>query len=109
VNIGNPDNEASILELAEILLEEFDKHPLRDQFPAFSGMHAIESQRYYGDGYQDVKHRRPSIKNAKRLIDWEPRIMLRESVKETLDFFLRDYVEQRDSLAKLDAIKQAKG
>ena len=108
VNVGNPLNEASILELAEILLEEFDKHPLRGEFPAFAGMHAIESQAYYGDGYQDVRHRRPSIKNAKRLVDWEPRIMLRESVKETLDFFLRDYVEQRDTLAKLDAEKSAK-
>jgi UDP-4-amino-4-deoxy-L-arabinose formyltransferase/UDP-glucuronic acid dehydrogenase (UDP-4-keto-hexauronic acid decarboxylating) len=81
------------------LLEEFDKHPLRKEFPAFAGMHAIESHRYYGDGYQDVRHRRPSIKNAGRLVDWEPKIMLRESVKTTLDFFLREYIEKRDALA----------
>ncbi|MCJ7557958.1 MAG: bifunctional UDP-4-amino-4-deoxy-L-arabinose formyltransferase/UDP-glucuronic acid oxidase ArnA, partial [Gammaproteobacteria bacterium] len=102
VNIGNPHNEASILELAHILLEEFDKHPLRGEFPAFAGMHAIESHRYYGDGYQDVRHRRPSIKNAGRLVDWEPTIMLRESVSVTLDFFLREYIEKRDALQALE-------
>jgi UDP-4-amino-4-deoxy-L-arabinose formyltransferase/UDP-glucuronic acid dehydrogenase (UDP-4-keto-hexauronic acid decarboxylating) len=102
VNIGNPHNEASILELANILLEEFDKHPLRSEFPAFAGMHAIESHRYYGDGYQDVRHRRPSIKNAGRLVGWEPHIMLRESVSVTLDFFLREYIEKRDALQALE-------
>jgi len=102
VNIGNPHNEASILELANILLEEFDKHPLRGEFPAFAGMHAIESHRYYGDGYQDVQHRRPSIKNAGRLVDWEPKIMLRESVSVTLDFFLREYIEKRDAFQAVE-------
>jgi len=93
INIGNPDNEASIRQLAEILLEHFETHPLRGQFPPFAGMHAIESHAYYGDGYQDVQHRRPSIENAKRLLGWEPKLPLADSVAKTLDFFLRDYVE----------------
>jgi len=91
-NIGNPDNEASIRRMAEILVEKFDKHPLRDRFPPFAGMVEIESRRYYGDGYQDVQHRRPSIDNARRLLDWHPRIMLDASIDETLDYFLRDHV-----------------
>ena len=93
INIGNPDNEASILELATMLLDEFEKHPLRSEFPPFAGMQAIESKRYYGDGYEDVQHRRPSIKNAKRYIDWEPSIPVEDSVRDTLDYFLRDYME----------------
>lgn len=32
INIGNPDNEASIQELATLLLDSFDKHPLRCHF-----------------------------------------------------------------------------
>lgn len=32
INIGNPDNEASIQELAEMLLSCFEKHPLRQHF-----------------------------------------------------------------------------
>jgi len=92
-NIGSPENEASIRELAEILLEAFEAHPLRSHFPPFAGMQATESHAYYGEGYQDVQHRRPSIDNAKRLLKWEPRISLSESVASTLDFFLQEYAE----------------
>lgn len=104
INIGNPDNEASIRELAELLCEHFEQHPLRDRFPPFAGMHPVESQRYYGDGYEDVQHRRPSIANAKKYLDWNPTIPVGESVQKTLDYFLTDYVselqraeEQRDN------------
>lgn len=93
VNIGNPDNEASIRELAEMLVALFERHPLRGKFPPFAGYREVESGAYYGKGYQDVQHRRPSIRNAKRLLDWKPTIDLRQSVEETLDFFLREALE----------------
>lgn len=93
INIGNPHNEASIRELAEMLLQEFNAHPLRDVFPPFAGMQAIESRRYYGDGYEDVQHRKPSIANAKKYLDWVPKIAVGKSVKKTLDFFLNDHVD----------------
>lgn len=89
INIGNPDNEASIRELAELLLDCFEKHPLRRHFPPFAGLQAVESGNYYGKGYQDVAHRKPSIKNARRLLGWTPAVPLRKTVEETLDFFLR--------------------
>ncbi|WP_312669969.1 bifunctional UDP-4-amino-4-deoxy-L-arabinose formyltransferase/UDP-glucuronic acid oxidase ArnA [Pseudescherichia sp.] len=89
INIGNPDNEASIQELAEMLLESFEKHPLRSHFPPFAGFRVVESSSYYGKGYQDVAHRKPSIRNAKRCLGWEPAIVMHETVEETLDFFLR--------------------
>ncbi len=92
INIGNPDNEASIRELAEILVEKFEKHPLRSKFPPFAGYKMIESKAYYGDGYQDVQHRKPSIRNAKRYVGWKPVIDIEKSVEVTLDYFLRQSV-----------------
>jgi UDP-4-amino-4-deoxy-L-arabinose formyltransferase/UDP-glucuronic acid dehydrogenase (UDP-4-keto-hexauronic acid decarboxylating) len=89
VNIGNPTNEASIRELAEMLLHSFEAHPLRDQFPPFAGFKSVESSSYYGKGYQDVEHRTPSIKNAKRLLNWTPEVSMDKTVDKTLDFFLR--------------------
>ncbi|ACS87769.1 bifunctional UDP-4-amino-4-deoxy-L-arabinose formyltransferase/UDP-glucuronic acid oxidase ArnA [Musicola paradisiaca] len=89
INIGNPDNEASIRQLAEMLLESFEKHPLRHQFPPFAGFRDVESSSYYGKGYQDVEHRKPSIRNAKRLLHWQPTIEMEKTVAETLDFFLK--------------------
>ena len=75
------------------LVEKFEKHPLRQHFPPFAGMVEIESHRYYGDGYQDVQHRRPSIENARKILDWNPVITMDESIDETLDYFLRDHVD----------------
>ncbi|WEJ83744.1 bifunctional UDP-4-amino-4-deoxy-L-arabinose formyltransferase/UDP-glucuronic acid oxidase ArnA [Kluyvera intermedia] len=98
INIGNPDNEASIKELAEMLLDCFERHPLRDRFPPFAGFREVESSDYYGKGYQDVEHRKPSIRNAKRLLDWQPTIEMQQTVEETLDFFLRT-VELTDEKA----------
>lgn len=93
INIGNPDNEASIRELAEILVRKFNEHPLRDKFPPFAGYKEVESGAYYGKGYQDVQIRKPSIRNAKRYLDWTPVKDLEKSVEETLDFFLKQAVE----------------
>ncbi|WP_033746885.1 bifunctional UDP-4-amino-4-deoxy-L-arabinose formyltransferase/UDP-glucuronic acid oxidase ArnA [Pantoea sp. NGS-ED-1003] len=89
VNIGNPDNEASIKELAEHLLASFERHPLRDRFPPFAGFREVESSSYYGKGYQDVEHRKPSIKNARRLLNWTPTVEMDTTIDNTLDFFLR--------------------
>jgi len=96
INIGNPDNEASIKELAERLLAHFERHPLRDQFPPFAGFREVESSSYYGKGYQDVEHRKPSIKNARRLLDWTPVVNMDITIENTLDFFLRSVEPQDD-------------
>jgi UDP-4-amino-4-deoxy-L-arabinose formyltransferase/UDP-glucuronic acid dehydrogenase (UDP-4-keto-hexauronic acid decarboxylating) len=101
-NIGNPDNEASIRTLAETLVAAFDAHPLRRHFPAFAGIREIESRTYYGDGYQDVVHRRPSIRNAQKLLSWKPGIPLAESVEQTLDFFLREYLASKPASPLLE-------
>ncbi|MEI7182439.1 bifunctional UDP-4-amino-4-deoxy-L-arabinose formyltransferase/UDP-glucuronic acid oxidase ArnA [Pectobacterium carotovorum] len=94
INIGNPHNEASIRELGEMLLTSFNAHPLRDRFPPFAGFIDVESSSYYGKGYQDVAHRTPSIRNAKRLLEWEPTVKMDQTVAETLDYFLRTVESQ---------------
>jgi UDP-4-amino-4-deoxy-L-arabinose formyltransferase/UDP-glucuronic acid dehydrogenase (UDP-4-keto-hexauronic acid decarboxylating) len=76
-----------------MLVKMFDKHPLRHRFPSFAGFRETESSAYYGTGYQDIQHRRPSIRNAKRLLNWEPKVDLETSVSTTLDFFLRQAFE----------------
>ncbi|MGF6127745.1 UDP-4-amino-4-deoxy-L-arabinose formyltransferase/UDP-glucuronic acid dehydrogenase (UDP-4-keto-hexauronic acid decarboxylating) [Pseudomonas frederiksbergensis] len=90
INIGNPDNEASIRQLGEELLRQFEAHPLRSNFPPFAGFRDVESKAFYGTGYQDVSHRKPSIDNAKRLLDWTPTVEMSETIGNTLDFFLRE-------------------
>ena len=95
INIGNPDNEASIRQLGEELLRQFEAHPLRSNFPPFAGFREVESQSFYGKGYQDVSHRKPCVDNAKRLLDWTPTIELSETIGKTLDFFLREAMAEK--------------
>ncbi|MEI7218858.1 bifunctional UDP-4-amino-4-deoxy-L-arabinose formyltransferase/UDP-glucuronic acid oxidase ArnA [Pectobacterium carotovorum] len=102
INIGNPHNEASIRELGEMLLTSFNAHPLRDRFPPFAGFIDVESSSYYGKGYQDVAHRTPSIRNAKRLLEWEPTVKMEQTIAETLDYFLRT-VESQHTADATDA------
>ena len=101
INIGNPNNEASIRELAHMLLARFEAHPFRSMFPPFAGLREVESGSYYGAGYQDVEHRRPSIRNARKLLNWTPTTGLEHSIEQTLDFFLREAVHA-DELAMSD-------
>ena len=96
INIGNPAGEASIRTLAEILVEKFNAHPLRSHFPPFAGYKVLESAEYYGEGYQDCRHRKPSIKNAWKYCGWKPSRPLEESIAETLDFFLKEELASRN-------------
>ena len=98
INIGNPENDVSIKGLAEMLLAKFEEHPLRSQFPPFAGFKIIESGSYYGSGYQDVQFRKPSIRNAKKFLKWNPTIGLETSVENTLDFFLAESIKANDVL-----------
>ncbi|MCE9618408.1 MAG: bifunctional UDP-4-amino-4-deoxy-L-arabinose formyltransferase/UDP-glucuronic acid oxidase ArnA [Planctomycetes bacterium] len=102
-NIGNPDNEASIREMAEMLVEAFDRHPLRACFPPFAGFEEIESARYYGKGYEDVQHRTPSIRNARTILGWQPKISTRESVERTMDWFIRQHAKSHNLTAPAGA------
>lgn len=95
MNLGNPDGELSIRELGEVLVAAFEKHPLRDNFPPFAGFRVVEAAAYYGEGYQDVKVRKPSVRKAGRILGWKPETDPRTAVEETLDFFVREYLEEQ--------------
>ena len=94
--------ESSVLWSLVLLLRvrQFSKHPLRKKFPPFAGYKEVESSAFYGKGYQDVQHRKPSIKNAKKYCDWEPQVKFKDSIKMTLDFFLRQAVESGEFTTK---------
>ena len=95
-NIGNPDNELSIEGLARMLIGQFDKHYLRRHFPVGAGCLKVASEQFYGAGYEDVNYRRPCIDAARRVLGWQPKVPLENSVASTLDFFLNDWLHVQD-------------
>ncbi|HEY0564717.1 MAG TPA: UDP-glucuronic acid decarboxylase family protein [Terriglobales bacterium] len=71
VNVGNP-GEFTILECARKVIE----------VTGSSSKIAYEPL-----PQDDPKQRRPDISKAKRLLDWEPKIMLEEGLRLSLDYF----------------------
>jgi len=90
INIGNPDNECSIRELAFMLKDLFREHPRHCDDGHYSEIVERSSESYYGKGYQDIYTRKPCIEKARRLLGWEPRVGLKEAMKKTLYAFLEE-------------------
>ena len=71
VNIGNPE-EFTILELAEIVME------LTNSRSKIICLPAIED---------DPQQRCPDISSAKEMLNWQPKIKIKDGLMKTIDFF----------------------
>ncbi|HEX5438092.1 MAG TPA: bifunctional UDP-4-keto-pentose/UDP-xylose synthase [Gemmatimonadaceae bacterium] len=87
-NIGNPANDLSIAELAERLVTAVGRYPGYAERAASTRIIPVESEAYYGSGYQDIMTRVPSITAAREMLGWEPRTSLDDAIRRTLDFYL---------------------
>lgn len=90
INIGNPENECSVRELAHILKKLFQEHPDHKNDQNYSDIIDISADTFYGKGYQDIYTRKPCIEKARKLLNWEPEIGLEESMRRTLNSFLEE-------------------
>ena len=87
-NIGNPANDLSVRELAEKLVAAVAAHPAFGEKARRTKIFDVSANDYYGDGYQDILTRVPSIRRARRLLGWEPKVGLDEAIRKTVDFYL---------------------
>ena len=87
-NIGNPKNDCSVRDLAHLLRDLYSRHPAgRKNIPEII---EVDSKRFYGEGYQDIQTRTPSIRRAMEVLGWSPKVGLREALARTLDAFLEE-------------------
>jgi nucleoside-diphosphate-sugar epimerase len=91
-NIGNPANDLSVRELAEKLIDAVAAHPGYTEKARATQVVNVSSSDYYGRGYQDIMTRVPSIRRARTILGWEPRVGMDEALRRTVDF----YLSQRD-------------
>jgi UDP-4-amino-4-deoxy-L-arabinose formyltransferase/UDP-glucuronic acid dehydrogenase (UDP-4-keto-hexauronic acid decarboxylating) len=92
INIGNPENDCSIKDLAHLLKDLFISHPEHLHDAQYSEIVEIPAATYYGKGYQDIYSRKPNIEKAMRLLNWKPEVNLIDSLKVTLYAFLEENV-----------------
>lgn len=91
-NLGNPKNDHSVREVAEMLRALWDVHPKRKELGvALSPIVETSSGDFYGKGYQDVLTRTPSIKRMQETFGFNPKMGMKESLSKSLDFFLKEY------------------
>ncbi|HQP30848.1 MAG TPA: bifunctional UDP-4-keto-pentose/UDP-xylose synthase [Deltaproteobacteria bacterium] len=89
-NLGNPANNCTIKDLAEKLLKLFQNHPDHRNDEGFSKIIIQDAKSFYGESYQDIYTRVPSIEKAKKLLAWEPRVGLDDALQRTLNAFLEE-------------------
>jgi nucleoside-diphosphate-sugar epimerase len=88
-NIGNPTENISIRQLAEMLV-----HDISNFYPKYSDKAKSvklvdkDAKAYYGAGYQDVSLRVPAIRQAKEKLGWAPTTSMQDGLRKTLDFYL---------------------
>ena len=97
-NIGNPDNDLSVRELAEKLLELVREYPAYKEKADNCRLIEVSSAEFYGKGYQDMLTRVPSVRNAKERLGWEPTTSIDDALRKTLEFYL---VEEREKIEHL--------
>lgn len=86
-NIGNPHNDVSVRDLALTLLDIAKTYPRFKERNKKVNILEISGEQHYGEGYQDVSARVPSVENAKQYLGWEPKVELRTALAKTLDFY----------------------
>ena len=94
-NIGNPGNDLSVRELAEMMLEI--AHELPEYRPGATRVDLIEvsSGDYYGKGYQDIQTRVPWIGNTRQDLGWEPTVGIRDALRSIFEAYRHEVADAR--------------
>lgn len=87
-NIGNPANNVSVRQLAALMRAEFTNYPEFEDCDVTSPSQIVSSKDYFGEGYQDIATRVPSIEAARLWLTWEPRYTLASAIRETVKYHM---------------------
>ena len=94
-NVGNPRNNFSVRELAQMMIDLALKYPEYQEQAKQVKMVEISSGAYYGAGYQDVQNRVPKIENTRKELTWEPKVNMEQALKNIFDAYRGSVAEAR--------------
>ncbi|KAJ0084026.1 hypothetical protein Patl1_30518 [Pistacia atlantica] len=90
-NVGNPHNEVTVRQLAEMMTEVYSKvsaEPVLEE-PTID----VSSKEFYGEGYDDSDKRIPDMTIINRQLGWNPKTSLWDLLESTLTYQHRTYAE----------------
>jgi nucleoside-diphosphate-sugar epimerase len=91
-NIGSPENEVSIRELAEKMREIYAEKFLNPEVP-LPEIVDVSADEFYGKGYEDSDRRIPDLSKARGLLGWEPEWGIREMLEASMEYYVTEYME----------------
>lgn len=94
-NIGNPANNFSVRELAQMMLALAARYPEYRDSAAQVEIVDVSAGDYYGSGYQDVQHRVPKIENTCTDLGWQPRVTMNEALVRIFEAYRGDVARAR--------------
>ena len=94
-NIGNPSNNYSVRELAEMMLKLAAEYPEYRDSAAKVKLIETTSGEYYGKGYQDVQNRVPKIENTMKDLGWKPQTNMADALRQIFDAYRGQVAEAR--------------
>jgi nucleoside-diphosphate-sugar epimerase len=97
-NVGNPKNNFSVRELAEMMLALAKTYPEYRKNAAKVKLVETSASRYYGKGYQDVQNRVPRIDNTRKDLGWAPKVDMKAALRHIFDAY-RGQLEDARALA----------
>jgi len=86
-NIGNPKNNFSVRELAEMMLALAKTYPEYRKNAAKVKLVETSASKYYGKGYQDVQNRVPKIENTTKDLGWKPRVDMKTALARIFEAY----------------------
>ena len=94
-NIGNPLNNHSVKELANMMMEIANRIPEYQQSAKQVVIQETTSAQYYGNGYQDVQNRVPKIENTMQELGWKPTTPMAKALENIFEAYRYDVVKAR--------------
>jgi nucleoside-diphosphate-sugar epimerase len=94
-NIGNPTNNYSICDLADMMLKLAAEYPEYADSAKNVKLVTTTSSDYYGKGYQDVQNRVPKITNTCDELNWQPTTSMADTLRNIFDAYRSQVAEAK--------------
>jgi len=98
-NIGNPENETSIVDLANKMIKLYSIIA-GVSLEKVNSLKMVSSEEFYGIGYEDSVRRNPDIKPAQQLLHWQPKIDLHTALSKTIKAMVEQYIGEGNLIEK---------
>ncbi|AES62811.2 UDP-D-apiose/UDP-D-xylose synthase [Medicago truncatula] len=90
-NVGNPNNEVTVRELAEMMIKVYSK--VSGDQPLETPTIDVSSKEFYGEGYDDSDKRIPDMTIINKQLGWNPKTSLEDLLESTLTYQHKTYAE----------------